>query len=109
MRYYRFFFSQPSLLPDALRAFLDERGIRSPASAVRSRACVLLLRFVKQTLKSSSAAILEAAAKAGVPAVQLGTVTAEAALKIAAGPSISVADLRSAHESWFPAFMSGEL
>jgi phosphoribosylformylglycinamidine synthase len=58
---------------------------------------------------TGSPAILEAAAKAGVPAVQVGTVTAEAALKIAAGPSISVADLRSAHESWFPAFMSGEL
>jgi phosphoribosylformylglycinamidine synthase subunit PurL len=58
---------------------------------------------------TGSPAILEAAAKAGVPAVQLGTVTAEAALKIAAGPSISVADLRSAHEGWFPAYMSGEL
>ena len=58
---------------------------------------------------TGSPAILEAAAKAGVPAVQVGTVTAEAALKIAAGPSISVADLRSAHEGWFPAYMSGEL
>ena len=58
---------------------------------------------------TGSAAILEAAREAGIPAVQVGTVTAEAALKIASGPSISVADLRSAHEGWFPAFMSGEL
>ena len=47
--------------------------------------------------------------KAGVPVTQVGTVTAEATLKIASGPSISVAELRSAHEGWFPAYMSGEL
>ncbi len=58
---------------------------------------------------TGSPAILEAAARAGVAAEQVGTVTADATLKIAGGPSISVADLRSAHESWFPAFMSGEL
>ena len=58
---------------------------------------------------TGSSAILEAARQAGVPAVKAGTVTAEATLKIDGGPSISVAELRSAHESWFPAFMAGEL
>jgi phosphoribosylformylglycinamidine synthase len=58
---------------------------------------------------TGSPAILEEARKAGVPAEQVGTVTTEATLKIAAGPSISVAELRAAHEGWFPAFMAGEL
>ena len=53
--------------------------------------------------------VLAEAARAGVAVVQVGTVTSEATLKIASGPSISVADLRSAHEGWFPAYMSGEL
>jgi phosphoribosylformylglycinamidine synthase len=58
---------------------------------------------------TGSPAILEEARKAGIPASQVGTVTAEARLKIASGPSISVADLRTAHEGWFPAYMAGEL
>jgi len=58
---------------------------------------------------SDAAAVLAEAARAGVSAEQVGTVTAEATLKIASGPSISVAELRSAHEGWFPAYMSGEL
>ena len=55
------------------------------------------------------AVLKAAAAKAGVALEQVGTVTAEPTLKIASGPSISVADLRIAHEGWFPAYMSGEL
>jgi phosphoribosylformylglycinamidine synthase II len=58
---------------------------------------------------TGSPAILDAAAKAGIPAVQVGMVTAEPTLNIAGGPSISVTELRTAHEGWFPAFMSGEL
>jgi phosphoribosylformylglycinamidine synthase len=58
---------------------------------------------------TGSPAILEEARKAGIPAVTVGTVTDEATLKIAAGPSISVAELRAAHEGWFPAFMAGEI
>ena len=58
---------------------------------------------------TGSPAILEEARKAGIPAEQVGTVTAAATLKIAGGPSISVAELRAAHEGWFPAFMAGEL
>jgi phosphoribosylformylglycinamidine synthase len=58
---------------------------------------------------TGSPAILEAAGKAGIAAELVGTVTADATLNITGGPSISVAELRTAHESWFPAFMSGEL
>lgn len=63
VRYYRFFLQQPAALPDALRTFLDGRGIRSRHAALRRRACVLLLRFVKQTLKAPTMALLEAAAQ----------------------------------------------
>ena len=66
-------------------------------------------RYVVTASAASAPAILEAARASGVAAAQIGTVTAEATLKIAGGPSISVGELRSAHEGWFPAFMSGEL
>mmetsp|Transcript_31323 Transcript_31323/g.98135 ORF Transcript_31323/g.98135 Transcript_31323/m.98135 type:complete len:797 (-) Transcript_31323:591-2981(-) len=62
VRYYRFFLQQPDLLPDTLRSFLGARGIRSQQQALRSRACQLLLRFVKQTFKSATATLLEIAA-----------------------------------------------
>ena len=66
-------------------------------------------RYVVTTSPNNAAMVLAEAARAGVAVVQVGTVTSEATLKIASGPSISVADLRSAHEGWFPAYMSGEL
>ncbi len=53
-------------------------------------------------------AVIAAAKSAGVSAGRIGTVSGDA-LKIAGGPSISVAQLKTAHEGWFPAFMSGEL
>ncbi len=66
-------------------------------------------RYVVTTSPNNAAVLLAEAKKAGVAVAQVGTVTTEATLKIAGGPSISVADLRSAHEGWFPAYMSGEL
>ena len=66
-------------------------------------------RYVATTSPNNAAVLLAEAAKAGVAVTQVGTVTSVAALKIEGGPSISVADLRSAHEGWFPAYMSGEL
>ena len=66
-------------------------------------------RYVVTTSPNNAAVLLAEAAKLGVAVVQVGTVTSEATLKITSGPSISVADLRSAHEGWFPAYMSGEL
>ena len=56
VRYYRFFLSRPDYLGTALAAFLDGRGLGNPNTAVRSRACYLLLRFVKQTIKSARTA-----------------------------------------------------
>jgi phosphoribosylformylglycinamidine synthase len=66
-------------------------------------------RYVVTTSPNNAAVLLAEAAKAGVAVAQVGTVSSEATLKIDGGPSISVADLRSAHEGWFPAYMSGEL
>jgi phosphoribosylformylglycinamidine synthase len=66
-------------------------------------------RYVVTTRPNNAAVLLAEAARAGVAVAQAGTVTSEATLKIATGPSISVADLRAAHEGWFPAYMSGEL
>jgi phosphoribosylformylglycinamidine synthase len=51
-------------------------------------------------------ALLAAAKSAGVPALRLGT-TGGAALTLSAAESISVADLKTAHEGWFPAYMAG--
>jgi len=59
VRFYRFFVAQPQYLPTALRSFLDERGMYNSNAAVRQRACYLLLRFVKQTLKSTTASFVE--------------------------------------------------
>ena len=59
VRFYRFFVAQPEFLPSALRCFLDHRGLFNANAAVRSRACYLLLRFVKQTLKSTTGSFVE--------------------------------------------------
>ena len=48
----------------------------------------------------------DAAAK--IDGLRLGTVTAEPVLNIAV-LAVSLADLRAAHEGWFPSYMSGEL
>jgi len=51
--------------------------------------------------------ILAEAAKAAVPAELLGTTKGDA-LSLGRGVGITVAALRAAHESWFPAFMAAE-
>jgi len=51
VRYYRFYLANPGYLAVALSGFLDTRGICNTIDAVRARACYLLLRFVKLTLK----------------------------------------------------------
>ena len=58
------------------------------------------------TLPAAGAdALLSEAKAAGVPALRLGT-TGGAALTLPGGDSISVDDLRQAHEGWFPAYMA---
>ncbi len=42
-------------------------------------------------------------------AVQIGTVTAEPILIVEGALSLSLAELRTAHEGWFPAYMAGEI
>ena len=41
--------------------------------------------------------------------IRIGTVTADATLKIVGSVAISMAELRAAHEGWFPAYMAKEL
>ena len=45
---------------------------------------------------------------AGVFAPWIGT-TGSAALKLGEARAISVADLKTAHEGWFPTYMAGEI
>ena len=55
------------------------------------------------TCKASEAAALLKYAEIS----RIGVVTAEPTLKIDDGIAISMAELREAHESWFPKFMKG--
>jgi len=52
-------------------------------------------------------AVLDAAAAAGVPAAAIGR-TGGRALKLPGGETISLDELRAAHEGWLPAYMAGE-
>jgi len=60
VRYNRFFPMKPQHLGGALSAFLDERGVYSSRRDVRAKACDLLRRFIKHTLKAASPAVLDA-------------------------------------------------
>lgn len=51
--------------------------------------------------------ILAEAANASVPALVLGMTKGDA-LTLKTGTSITIAELRTAHEFWFPAFMAAE-
>jgi phosphoribosylformylglycinamidine synthase len=53
---------------------------------------------------ASEKSILDRAAKAGVPARRIGT-TGGAELKLGEARAIPIADLKAAHEGWFPRFM----
>jgi phosphoribosylformylglycinamidine synthase II len=61
-------------------------------------------RYVVTIAKSDLDAVQDLAQAAGVFAPWIGT-TGGDALKLGASRAISVEDLRTAHESWFPAFM----
>jgi phosphoribosylformylglycinamidine synthase len=62
-------------------------------------------RYVVSVAPQAVSAVLAAATSAGVGALQLGTVGGEA-LTLPGEVPILVADLRSAHESWLPAYMA---
>jgi phosphoribosylformylglycinamidine synthase len=51
-------------------------------------------------------ALLKEAAKTGIPASRIGAFTASPALTLAGAESISLDELRRAHEGWLPGYMS---
>jgi phosphoribosylformylglycinamidine synthase len=64
-------------------------------------------RYVLACDADHAADILYEAAAGGVPALVLG-LTGGDSLILPGGETISVADLRAAHESWLPAYMAGK-
>ncbi|WP_373503381.1 phosphoribosylformylglycinamidine synthase subunit PurL [Aestuariivirga sp.] len=66
-------------------------------------------RYVVTCKASEAAKIITQGHAAGVDVIRVGTVTTDASFRVEGGPSISVAQLKSAHETWFPAYMAGEL
>ena len=62
-------------------------------------------RYVLTATPARAMAILAAGMEQNIQLSVIGEVTAGATLKIGATDAISMANLRSAHESWFPAFM----
>jgi phosphoribosylformylglycinamidine synthase len=65
-------------------------------------------RYVITCPAAEAAKIITQAHVRKIDVVRIGTVTAEAALIVGKAASISLDQLRSAHEGWFPAFMSGQ-
>lgn len=55
---------------------------------------------------SDAAAVLKDAGASGVPAARVGASAPAGALTLAGGETISLAELRRAHESWLPAYMA---
>lgn len=47
-RYYQYFEQRPALLPQALTAFVDTRGLHHPVNQIRTRCWYLFQRFVKK-------------------------------------------------------------
>jgi len=62
-------------------------------------------RYVISVEKASAGRVLAQAQKAGVPTQVLGT-TGGTDLRVNDGDTISVVELKSAHEAWFPNFMA---
>jgi phosphoribosylformylglycinamidine synthase len=62
-------------------------------------------RYVIAVDAEQAQAVLDAAAAAGVPAVKLGS-TKGKDLRVNGAEAIPVADLKAAHEAWFPDFMA---
>jgi phosphoribosylformylglycinamidine synthase II len=63
-------------------------------------------RYAVTVAPAETAAVLDAARRAGVPAAQIG-VTGGAALRLGSSRAICLADLRAAHDSWLPEYMDG--
>ncbi len=66
-------------------------------------------RYVLTARPEEAMEILGAAQGKDIPIRIIGEVTAAADFRIGSGTIVPMAELRRAHEGWFPAFMSGEL
>ncbi len=66
-------------------------------------------RYVLTCKDEEAAKIITHAHVKGIDVNRIGTVTGDATLNIPGQTIISRAELKSAHEGWFPAYMSGEL
>jgi phosphoribosylformylglycinamidine synthase subunit PurL len=66
-------------------------------------------RYVLTCKAGEAAKIITQAHVKGIDVIRIGTVTGEATLNVQGQATISLAELKSAHEGWFPAYMSGEL
>ncbi|MGQ0485459.1 MAG: phosphoribosylformylglycinamidine synthase subunit PurL [Hyphomicrobiales bacterium] len=66
-------------------------------------------RYLVACPAAEAAKIITQAHAAGVVVIRIGTVTADPSLIVEGAASISLAELRAAHEGWFPAYMAGEV
>jgi phosphoribosylformylglycinamidine synthase len=66
-------------------------------------------RYVMTCKSAEAAKIITQAHVKGIDVVRIGTVTGDATLNVQGQVTISLAELKSAHEGWFPAYMAGEL
>jgi len=64
-------------------------------------------RYVVTVAAGKAAAVIEAAAKAGVAVAEIGK-TGGAQVTLGTARPLAIQQLRLAHESWFPDFMDGE-
>ena len=60
-------------------------------------------------MPAEAAKIITQAHVKGVDVIRIGTVTEAPELKVEGTVSLSLAELRKAHEAWFPAYMANEL
>ncbi|MFL5259240.1 MAG: phosphoribosylformylglycinamidine synthase subunit PurL [Hyphomicrobiales bacterium] len=65
-------------------------------------------RYVITAAPDAAASIKACADSAGLPAAVIGKVMPDASLIVGASVSISLHELRHAHESWFPAYMESK-
>jgi phosphoribosylformylglycinamidine synthase len=66
-------------------------------------------RYVLTCKATEAAKIITQAHVKAIDVIRIGTVTKAPSLNVDGTTTISLADLRNAHEGWFPAYMSGEL
>jgi phosphoribosylformylglycinamidine synthase len=66
-------------------------------------------RYILTCKASEAAKIITQAHVKAIDVIRIGTVTKAPSLNVGSTTTISLADLKNAHEGWFPGYMSGEL